>query len=111
MAVVGDLTKAELISEITDTAVATWWTNAPALPVDVDMVELFAKSLQAAYIAQVKKNAAGTPEAGESLNAYPQPATSNVTTDIETGIQSFTATYTVNAVFSVDNNLAVPAYI
>lgn len=112
MANVADLTKQELADEITDEMVKAWWEAAPALPQDVDMVELIAKSLQGAYIAQTKKNnAAGDLQAGEALNSYPAPSTSNVTTDVATGIQTFTATYSVNAVFSVDNNLAVPARI
>ena len=102
MAAVDDLTKTELIAKIDDTALATWWTSAPALPSGIDLSELFVKSLKAAYLAQVTKNASAA--VGERLNSYAAPASGTVQLDTATGIQSYTNTcaVTVRTTSSLD---------
>ncbi len=111
MAIVPDITKAELIAELTDSTVADWWTASDALPANTDMSELLAKTLLAAYVAQVKKNTAATPEIGEALAAYSAPVTSTVAVDTEDGTQSFTSTYSLSIESAVGIDLSVPARI
>lgn len=110
MAAVSDLTTAEISAEITDSSLATWWDGLDALPSDVAYSEMFSKLLQAAYVAQTKKNAAAEPAVGEALNAYPAPTTGNVQTDTASGLQFFNATYSVQVVAAVDLNLTSPSY-
>jgi hypothetical protein len=114
MAAVPDLTKAELIAEISDAALAAWWTASDALPGTVGLAEFFAKALSAAYVAQTKKNiAAGdlTPLVlGEALAAYDAPTTGTVVTDALTGEQSFTATYSVQTISAADLDTTAPIY-
>ncbi|HYW20322.1 MAG TPA: hypothetical protein VE956_13630 [Nodularia sp. (in: cyanobacteria)] len=108
MALIPDLTKPEISTEISDTVVQTWWEATPALPIGADTAELFAKILQAAFVAQSKKNAAGTPAPGEALNAYPAPLTGTVQTDTTTGLQFFNAAYSVQIAAVVDLNVTAP---
>lgn len=108
MAVVPDLTIAEIVAEIDDTDLATWWTDAAPLPASVQTAEFFAKCLKAAHIAQQKKNLAAAPAVGEALNSYLAPITSNPVLDITSGLQTFTAQHTVRVVSPVNLDLAVP---
>lgn len=114
MAAVTDLTKAELSARITDTALKTWWDACPVLPGTVGMAELFAKLLNAAYVAQSIKNiAAGDPVplvAGEALDAYSAPTTGTVVTDASTGELSFAATYSVQTISAADLDTTAPVY-
>ena len=110
MAVIPDLTIAEISAEIEDATLAAWWNAAAAMPADVDTAEFFAKTLQACFIAQSKKNTAGAPQIGEALNSYPAPVTSAVQTDVSTGLQTFTASYSVGVRAAVDLNLTSPQY-
>lgn len=112
MAAVPDLTFAEISVKITDSDLKTWWDGIDALPNGLDTAEMFAKLLQAAYVAQVAKNAAaGNLVAGDALNAYPSPTTGTVQTDTGTGIQFYNATYGVNIVAAVDLNTTAPARV
>jgi hypothetical protein len=110
MAVVADLTFAEISAKITDTSLKAWWDGIDPLPSGVDTAEMFAKLLQSAYVAQVAKNtAAGTLATGEALNAYPAPTTGTVQTNAPTGLQFYNATYGVNIIAAVDLNTTTPA--
>lgn len=111
MAVVSDLTFAEISAKITDSSLKAWWDAIPVLPVGIDTAEMFAKLLQASFVAQVAKNTAAVPAlvAGEALNAYPSPTTGTVQTEPTTGIQFYNATYGVNIIAAVDLNTTTPA--
>lgn len=111
MASVPDLTLAEISAKISDSALKTWWDAIGALPAGVGAAEMFAKVLQASYVAQVAKNAAASPApvVGEALNAYPSPTTGTVQTDSTSGVQFYNATYGVNIIAAVDLNTTTPA--
>jgi hypothetical protein len=111
MAAVPDLTINELVEKITDEAVADWWGAVDALPSGVSLSELLAKTLQAAAVAQIAKNAAAAPEAGEALNSYPLPTTGTVQTDVENNLQFFESTYTLSVVSNATLDTSVPAYV
>lgn len=113
MAVVNDLTFTEISNKITDLDLKTWWFSLPTLPTGIDTAEMFAKLLQAAYLAQIEKNNTTTPlpTAGEALNAYPAPTTGTVQTDATSGIQFFNASYGVNIIAAVDLNTTTPARV
>jgi hypothetical protein len=112
MASVADLTLAEISAKISDPALKTWWDAISALPGTVGTAEMFAKLLQAAYVAQTAKNtAAGTLASGEALNAYPSPSTGTVQTDAASGLQYYNATYGVNIIAAVDLNTTTPARV
>ncbi|PHJ54505.1 hypothetical protein VF06_37445 [Nostoc linckia z4] len=112
MANVADLTFAEISAKISDSSLKTWWDDIDALPNGIDTAEMFAKLLQAAYVAQVAKNvAAGNLVVGEALNAYPAPTTGTVQTITTSGLQFYNATYGVNIVAAVDLNTTTPARV
>ncbi|MBH8553399.1 hypothetical protein I8751_13645 [Nostocaceae cyanobacterium CENA357] len=111
MAAVADLTFAEISAKITDSSLKTWFDAIAPLPSGVDTAEMFAKLLQAAYVAQVAKNTAAAPVVGEALNAYPAPTTGTVQTDTTSGLQFYNATYGVQIVASVDLNTTTPSYV
>lgn len=109
MAVVADLTKAELSAKILDADLKTWWELTPDLPDKLTLAELFSKLLNAAYVAQVAKNAAQNPApvVGERLSAYPAPTAGAVSIDPGTGIQTFLNTCTVQTRVAANSDIAV----
>jgi hypothetical protein len=113
MAVVSDLSFAEISAKITDPDLKAWWDAIPAAPVGVDTAEMFAKLLQASYAAQVTKNSSMTPAPapGEALNAYPAPTTGTVQTEPTSGLQFYNATYGVNIVAAVNLDVTTPARV
>ncbi len=111
MANVADLTKAEVSAQISDTALKTWFDTAPDYDASFGTAELLIKLVQSCYRAQVVKNAAEAPAAGEALNAYPAPVAGTVSFDAATGLQVFEQSITVNAVSAVDSNLTSPARV
>ncbi|MBE9199085.1 MULTISPECIES: hypothetical protein [unclassified Nodularia (in: cyanobacteria)] len=108
MSLIADLTIAEVAAEVADPLVQSWWEDAANLPAGADTAEFFAKTLQAAFIAQSKKNAAGTPAVGEALNAYLTPQATAPVTNTTTGEQSYTITHSVQVLASVDLNVVIP---
>lgn len=96
-----DILFSELAAAISTTYpdVSAWWASAPALPANTTVAEFFAKTLHAAYRAQVTKNA--TLAAGSRIAAYPSPTNGAVTIDTN-GNTSYLATYAVQARVVVD---------
>ena len=112
MTATADVTLAEVSEKILDATLATYVDGMDALPAGVSFSEFIAKLLQGAALAQIAKNAANNDaEAGELLDSYPLPTTSTVSTDTDSGLQTFTSTYQVTIVSSTDNNTSAPAYI
>ncbi|MBW4678403.1 MAG: hypothetical protein KME52_31825 [Desmonostoc geniculatum HA4340-LM1] len=111
MAATADLTLTEISADILDAGVASYVSSMPSLPDGVSTSEFFAKVLQAAAIAQIKKNNANvTATPGERLNAYSLPTTGTVQTDITDNLQFFTSTYQLQIVSVVGLDTSSAAY-
>lgn len=96
-----DVTIAEIAAKIpVGDSLKAWVEGWDALPGDATPAEFLAKFLQAAYRAQVTKNAVD-PD-GDQITAYSEPTNGTVTLDADTGILSYPATYSVNVRVPVD---------
>lgn len=101
-----DLTIADIAAKLpADDSLKAWIEGWAELPADSTVAEFAAKFLQAAYRAQVEKNAID-PTATQ-ITAYQEPTNGIVTLDVPTGIASYVATYSVNVRVPVDLNASI----
>jgi hypothetical protein len=117
MTAVPELTKPELSNAmgLIDPALKTWFDSSDPFPPSFGVSEFVLKMLQAGYVAENIKNTAAnnvTPLVeGESLASFAAPATSTVTTNATTGVQSFTQTVSVTVVTAANSDFTVAARV
>lgn len=112
MALVAQLTFAEIADKISDADTKAYVLALATLPAGVPLPEFILKFLTGAYLAQTAKNAAAAPiVAGEALNLVSAPVYGQPNISTTTGIMGFSTAMTVNFVSTTDTNLTIGSYV
>lgn len=100
-----DITFAEMIASLDDTALRGWWEKLE-LPANLTVNEFFVKSLEAAAIAAASKNE--TLEPGAKILGYPAP-TNGAISRTPTNQLFFPRTTTLVSRIAIGLDASIPA--